>query len=93
MILDKARFEAQLACREYEWHMLIKVKSSRTVLVSVQSSSSANSRSHVGMMRRLIIINLMCPQPSCFSELLRMKCPTQQLPVLHVHVSNADLCI
>lgn len=27
MILDKARFEAQLACREYEWHMLIKVNS------------------------------------------------------------------
>lgn len=25
MILEKARFEAQLACQEYEWHMLIKV--------------------------------------------------------------------
>lgn len=25
MILEKARFEAQLACREYEWHMSIKV--------------------------------------------------------------------
>ncbi|XP_074550524.1 leucine-rich repeat and calponin homology domain-containing protein 1 isoform X6 [Halichoeres trimaculatus] len=24
MILEKARFEAQLACREYEWHMSIK---------------------------------------------------------------------
>lgn len=25
MILEKARFEAQLACQEYEWHMSIKV--------------------------------------------------------------------
>jgi len=25
MILEKARFEAQLACREYEWHMSVKV--------------------------------------------------------------------
>lgn len=26
MILEKARFEAQLACREYEWRMSVKVK-------------------------------------------------------------------
>lgn len=29
MILEKARFEAQLACREYEWHMSIKVNIAR----------------------------------------------------------------
>ncbi|KAM8856592.1 leucine-rich repeat and calponin homology domain-containing protein 1 isoform 6-T6 [Spinachia spinachia] len=29
MILEKARFEAQLACREYEWHMSIKQRHDR----------------------------------------------------------------
>ncbi|KAM4561861.1 leucine-rich repeat and calponin homology domain-containing protein 1 isoform 4-T4 [Fundulus diaphanus] len=61
MILEKARFEAQLACREYEWHMSLKREdgSPATGLPSLSSPP-------FGLKPRSAPPSLPCsPPPSC----------------------------
>ncbi|XP_056245959.1 leucine-rich repeat and calponin homology domain-containing protein 1 isoform X2 [Seriola aureovittata] len=66
MILEKARFEAQLACREYEWHMSIK-RDDR----SPASGSPSFSSPPFGLKPRSAPPSLPCsPPPSCLDPSL-----------------------
>ncbi|XP_058477075.1 leucine-rich repeat and calponin homology domain-containing protein 1 isoform X3 [Solea solea] len=62
MILDKARFQAQLAYREYEWHMSIKRG-------DVPPAVRLSSFSPFGLKPRSAPPSLPCsPPPSCFES-------------------------
>ncbi|XP_036965304.1 leucine-rich repeat and calponin homology domain-containing protein 1 isoform X9 [Acanthopagrus latus] len=64
MILEKAKFEAQLACREYEWHISIK-QDDRSPAGSVSSSST----SVFGLKPRSAPPSLPCSPPqSCLDN-------------------------
>ncbi|XP_025759396.1 leucine-rich repeat and calponin homology domain-containing protein 1 isoform X9 [Oreochromis niloticus] len=66
MILEKARFEAQLACREYEWHMSIK-RNDRSPVSGPPSFSSPP----FGLKPRSAPPSLPCsPPPSCLDPSL-----------------------
>ncbi|XP_031136369.1 leucine-rich repeat and calponin homology domain-containing protein 1 isoform X2 [Sander lucioperca] len=66
MILEKARFEAQLACREYEWHMSIK-RHDR----SPASGHPSFSSPVFGLKPRSAPPSLPCsPPPSCLAPSL-----------------------
>ncbi|XP_076603128.1 leucine-rich repeat and calponin homology domain-containing protein 1 isoform X3 [Chaetodon auriga] len=63
MILEKARFEAQLACREYEWHMSIKQDDR-----SPASGPSSFSSPVFGLKPRSAPPTLPCSPPSLCLE-------------------------
>ncbi|XP_044220918.1 leucine-rich repeat and calponin homology domain-containing protein 1 isoform X1 [Thunnus albacares] len=66
MILEKARFEAQLACQEYEWHMSIK-RHDRSPASGLPSFSSPP----FGLKPRSAPPSLPCsPPPSCLAPSL-----------------------
>uniref|UniRef100_UPI003AAF3AE6 leucine-rich repeat and calponin homology domain-containing protein 1 n=1 Tax=Centroberyx gerrardi TaxID=166262 RepID=UPI003AAF3AE6 len=74
MILEKARFEAQLACQQYEWHMSIKGQDRSPVGVPPSFTSPP-----FGLKPRSAPPSLPCsPPPSCL-------CPhlLSQAPPLH----------
>ncbi|XP_074513880.1 leucine-rich repeat and calponin homology domain-containing protein 1 isoform X2 [Sebastes fasciatus] len=74
MILEKARFEAQLACREYEWHMSIK-RHDRSPASGLPSFSSPV----FGLKPRSAPPSLPCsPPPSCLAP-----SPLSQASPLH----------
>ncbi|CAL8266757.1 unnamed protein product [Lota lota] len=75
MILEKAHFEAQLACRQYEWHMSIK----EGEMGSPSCERMTFSTPPFGLKPRSAPPSLPCsPPPSCFNPLLSQAPPSRR---------------
>ncbi|KAK0140271.1 Leucine-rich repeat and calponin y domain-containing protein 1 [Merluccius polli] len=75
MILEKAHFEAQLACRQYEWHMSIK----EGEMGSPSCERMMFSTPPFGLKPRSAPSSLPCsPPPSCLRPLLSQAPPSRR---------------
>ncbi|KAJ3592708.1 hypothetical protein NHX12_007835 [Muraenolepis orangiensis] len=75
MILEKAHFEAQLACRQYEWHMSIKEGEMGSPLCERTRSSTPP----FGLKPRSAPPSLPCsPPPSCLRPLFSQAPPSNR---------------